>query len=88
MNQKRVSWKSLLGDYFKTAKKIVVTDPFVRLPHQVSNFIELIQAIQDSSIHAEELVIIPKQRSHPGEWLLCIGKGDWIILRSGSRRIP
>lgn len=57
MNQKGVSWKSMLGDYFKTAKKVVVTDPFVRLPHQVTNFIELIQAIQDSSIHAEELTI-------------------------------
>ena len=57
MNQKGVSWKSMLGDYFKTTKKVVVTDPFIRLPHQVSNFIELIQAIQDSSIHAEELTI-------------------------------
>lgn len=57
MNQKGVSWKSMLGDYFKTAKKVVVTDPFIRLPHQVSNFIELIQAIQDSSLHAEELTI-------------------------------
>lgn len=57
MNQKGVSWKSMFGDYFKTAKKVVVTDPFVRLPHQVSNFVELIQAIQDSSIHAEELTI-------------------------------
>lgn len=57
LNQKGVTWKSLLGDYFKTATKIVVTDPFVRLPHQVSNFIELVQAIQDSSIHPEELTI-------------------------------
>lgn len=57
MNQKGVSWKSMLGDYFKTAKKITVTDPFVRLPHQVSNLVELIQAIQDSSDHAEELTI-------------------------------
>lgn len=57
MNQKGVSWKSMIGDYFKTTKKVIVTDPFVRLPHQVSNLIELIQAIQDLSIHAEELVI-------------------------------
>jgi ATP-dependent Lon protease len=57
LNQKGVSWKTLLGDYFRTAQKIVVTDPFVRLPHQVSNFIELVQAIQDSSIHSEELTI-------------------------------
>jgi ATP-dependent Lon protease len=46
-----------LGDYFRTAKKIVVTDPFVRLPHQISNFVELVQAIQDRSAHSEELTI-------------------------------
>jgi ATP-dependent Lon protease len=57
MNQKGVTWGSLLGEYFRTARKIVVTDPFVRLPHQVSNFIELIQSIKDCSIHSEELVI-------------------------------
>ncbi|MDE6548431.1 MAG: BREX system Lon protease-like protein BrxL, partial [Muribaculaceae bacterium] len=57
MNQKGVSWKSMLGYYFKTAKKVIVTDPFVRLPHQVTNFVELVQAIQDSSNHAEELTI-------------------------------
>lgn len=57
MNQKGVSWKSMFGDYFKTAKKVVITDPFVRLPHQISNLIELIQTIQDSSTHAEELEI-------------------------------
>jgi ATP-dependent Lon protease len=57
LNQKGVSWKTLLGDYFRSAHKIVVTDPFVRLPHQVSNFIGLVQAIQDSSIHPEELAI-------------------------------
>ncbi|MDE5871568.1 MAG: BREX system Lon protease-like protein BrxL, partial [Muribaculaceae bacterium] len=57
MNQKGVSWKTMFAEYFKTAKKVVVTDPFIRLPHQVSNFVELIQAIQDTSIHAEELTI-------------------------------
>jgi ATP-dependent Lon protease len=57
MNQKGVTWKNLFGDYFRTAKKIVVTDPFVRLPHQISNFVELVQAIQDSSAHSEELAI-------------------------------
>jgi ATP-dependent Lon protease len=57
LNQKGVSWRSLLGDYFRTAHKFVVTDPYVRTPHQVSNFIELVQAIQDSSIYPEELTI-------------------------------
>jgi ATP-dependent Lon protease len=57
MNQKGVTWKSLLGDYLATAKKVVVTDPFVRLPHQITNFVELVQAIQDASATPEELTI-------------------------------
>lgn len=57
MNQKGVTWKSLFGDYLRTAKRIVITDPFVRLPHQLTNLIELIQTIQDVSIHTEELSI-------------------------------
>jgi ATP-dependent Lon protease len=52
-----VTWKSLLGDYLATAKKVVVTDPFVRLPHQITNFVELVQAIQDASATPEELTI-------------------------------
>lgn len=57
MNQKGVTWKSLFGDYLRTAKRIVITDPFIRLPHQFTNLIELIQTIQDVSINAEELTI-------------------------------
>lgn len=57
MNQKGVTWKSLFGDYLRTAKHIVITDPFVRMPHQLTNLIELIQTIQDVSIYAEELSI-------------------------------
>jgi ATP-dependent Lon protease len=57
MNQKGVTWKSLLGEYLATAKKVVVTDPFVRVPHQITNFVELVQAIQDASTAPEELSI-------------------------------
>jgi ATP-dependent Lon protease len=57
LNQKGVSWKSLLGDYLATAKKVVVTDPFVRQSYQITNFVELVQAIQDVSVTPEELTI-------------------------------
>lgn len=57
LNQKGVTWKSLLGDYLRTAKRVVITDPFIRLPYQVRNLTELIQTIQDCSIYAEELTI-------------------------------
>lgn len=57
LNQKGVSWKSMFGDYLRDAKKIVVTDPFVRLPYQITNLVELIQTIQDVSQNPEELEI-------------------------------
>lgn len=56
-NQKGVSYKSLFGDYLRTAKTIEVVDPWVRLPHQIDNFIELIQVIREVSETPEELHI-------------------------------
>ena len=49
-NQKGVSYKSLFGDYLRTAKTIKVVDPWVRLPHQIDNFVELVQVIREVSI--------------------------------------
>lgn len=56
-NQKGVSYKSLFGDYLRTAKTITVEDPWIRLPHQIDNFIELIQVIREVSATPEELKI-------------------------------
>ena len=56
-NQKGVSYKSLFGDYLRTAKTITVVDPWIRLPHQIDNFIELIQVIREVSATPEELKI-------------------------------
>lgn len=57
MNQRGISYKSLFGDYIKSAKKIVITDPFIRYPYQVDNFIEFLQMVRDCSDNPEELVI-------------------------------
>ena len=56
-NQKGVSYKSLFGDYMRTAKRFEVVDPFVRMPHQIDNFIELVQVIREVSDSPEELHI-------------------------------
>ena len=56
-NQKGVSYKSLFGDYLKTAKRIEITDPFVRAAFQIENLIELIQTIREVSDNPEELTI-------------------------------
>ena len=56
-NQKGVTWDSLFGEYLRDVKKVIITDPFVRLPHQISNLMDLIHTIKDKSVHSEELEI-------------------------------
>jgi ATP-dependent Lon protease len=38
------SYDSMLGDYLANAKEMVVEDPYVRLTHQVNNFVRLCEA--------------------------------------------
>ena len=57
MNQKGVTYKSLFGDYLKTARRIDIVDPYVRAPFQIDNLLELIQTIREVSDHEEELTI-------------------------------
>lgn len=56
-NQKGVTWDTLFGEYLRDVRKVVITDPFVRLPHQISNLMDLIHTIKDRSVHSEELII-------------------------------
>lgn len=57
LNQKGVSYESLFGDYLKTARKIIVVDPFIRHPYQVANFMEFVQCARKCSEHSDELII-------------------------------
>jgi len=44
-NQKGISFDSLLGPYLKGATVITVTDPYIRLFHQIRNFMELLETV-------------------------------------------
>lgn len=44
-NQKGVSYKNLFGAYFEGAKQVTVIDPYIRLPYQMRNLVELIDLI-------------------------------------------
>ncbi|MDR1828171.1 MAG: BREX system Lon protease-like protein BrxL, partial [Methylobacteriaceae bacterium] len=44
-NQKGVSFDSLLGPYLKGALMVVVTDPYVRVFHQMRNLMELLETV-------------------------------------------
>lgn len=57
MNQKGITYKSLFGDYLRSARQIEIVDPYIRAPFQIDNLIELIQTIREVSEHPEELQI-------------------------------
>lgn len=57
LNQKGITYRSLFGDYLKTAKSVTIVDPWIRLPFQIDNLIELVHTIREVSDNPEELKI-------------------------------
>lgn len=47
-NIRGYSFRNLFGDYLKGVKRIEVVDPYIRYPHQVRNFMELMDLIIQS----------------------------------------
>jgi ATP-dependent Lon protease len=56
-NQKGVSYKSLFGDYMRTAKKMIIIDPYVRAVFQIDNLVDLIRTFIESTKELEGLEI-------------------------------
>jgi len=44
-NQRGIDFDTLFGPYVQGAKKIIVTDPYIRLFHQVKNYMEFIETV-------------------------------------------
>ena len=57
MNQKGVTYNSLFGDYFRSARQVTITDPYIRAPFQVFNLLELIASLRECSDFPEELSV-------------------------------
>lgn len=57
LNQKGVSYRSLFGEYLRTATNIRVTDPFIRLNYQIDNLMDFIQTCRESCANTEGLQI-------------------------------
>lgn len=55
MNQRGVSYRSLFGDYVRTARHIIINDPFVRAPFQIDNLVDFIRMVREVSANPEEL---------------------------------
>lgn len=56
-NQKGVSYKNLFGEYFEGVKEVTIIDPYIRLPYQIRNLVELINLIA-SHKQADETVTV------------------------------
>ncbi len=56
-NQRGVSFDTLFGPYLKDAKKIVITDPYVRLFFQARNLMELLETIARVKEDEEEVAV-------------------------------
>lgn len=57
MNQKGVTYRSLMGEYFRTSHSIKIVDPYIRMHFQIDNLIELLQTIREVSDNPEDLKV-------------------------------
>ncbi|MCP4167885.1 MAG: BREX system Lon protease-like protein BrxL [Chloroflexi bacterium] len=56
-NQRGVSFDTLLGPYLKDARKIVVTDPYIRQFYQARNLMELLETIARRKTDDDEVSV-------------------------------
>jgi len=54
-NQTGVSYDRLFGEYLSGVKKLVVTDPYVRMPYQLRNFMEFAKLLADKKNETDEI---------------------------------
>lgn len=56
-NQTGISYSNLFGNYLAGATEIKITDPYVRLPYQLRNLMELLKLIAEKKTQDEEVKV-------------------------------
>jgi len=56
-NQSSVSYEKLFGEYLEGATEYTIRDPYIRLPYQIRNFMELCKLIAETKKDDEEVKI-------------------------------
>lgn len=56
-NQSNISYEKLFGHYLEGATELVIQDPYIRVPYQFKNFLELCVLIYKKNQEAETLTI-------------------------------
>ena len=54
-HQTGISYNNLFGDYLKDVEEVRLTDPYIRLPYQLRNFMELTKLISEKKDHDKEV---------------------------------
>lgn len=55
-NQRGITFEALFSDYLRGARRIMVTDPYIRLFFQIRNFMEFVETVlrikpEDEEVH-------------------------------------
>jgi len=56
-NQSSVSYEKLFGEYLEGATEYIIRDPYIRLPYQIRNFMELCKLIAETKNEDDEVKI-------------------------------
>ena len=56
-NQSNISYKNLLGEYLKDASEYTIRDPYIRMPYQLRNFMELCRLIAETKADDDDIKI-------------------------------
>ncbi|MCG5516257.1 MULTISPECIES: BREX system Lon protease-like protein BrxL [unclassified Ectothiorhodospira] len=56
-NQKGISFDGLFGPYLDRARRITVTDPYIRLFYQIRNFMEFLEAVVKNKAREDEVSV-------------------------------
>ena len=56
-NQRGVSYETLLMPYLRSATEITIVDPYIRLPHQGRNLVDLLALLAASKDPADEIAV-------------------------------
>ncbi|MEW1939232.1 BREX system Lon protease-like protein BrxL [Dietzia maris] len=65
--QKGLSYEALLLPYLRDARKITITDPYIRMPHQGRNLADLLSLLATAKDDADEIevVLVTKEEQRP-----------------------
>jgi len=56
-NQRGISYDELFSVYLRGASRITITDPYIRLFYQIRNLMELLEALAQCKLEAEEVAV-------------------------------